>query len=92
MPENAWVPAVTEAGEQREVAGVSELTNLDLGAWPAGTRGSCRRERLLASLGDWGQATETFREHLARVEERFGAGDPRAESIRAKLNALRGKT
>ena len=45
MPESAWVPAITQAGEEREGAGVCELTNLDLSAWPEGTRAICRRER-----------------------------------------------
>jgi hypothetical protein len=45
MPESAWVPAVTQAGEEREGAAVCELTNLDLTAWPEGTRAICRRER-----------------------------------------------
>ncbi len=45
MPVNAWVPAITQAGEEREGAAVCELTNLDLGAWPEGTRAICRRER-----------------------------------------------
>ncbi len=45
MPESAWVPAVTQAGEEREGAAVCELKNLDLGAWPEGTRAICRRER-----------------------------------------------
>jgi hypothetical protein len=38
MPESAWVPAVTQAGEVREGAAVCQLTNLDLTAWPEGTR------------------------------------------------------
>jgi Transposase DDE domain group 1 len=45
MPESAWVPAITQAGEEREGAAVCELTNLDLTAWPEGTRAICRRER-----------------------------------------------
>src|SRR5256885_1580519 len=45
MPESAWVPAITQAGKEREGAAVCELTNLDLGAWPEGTRAICRRER-----------------------------------------------
>ena len=45
MPESAWVPAITQVGEERESAAVCELTNLDLGAWPEGTRAICRRER-----------------------------------------------
>src|SRR5262249_23097529 len=38
MPESAWVPAISQAGEKREDAAVCELTNLDLSAWPEGTR------------------------------------------------------
>jgi hypothetical protein len=45
MPESAWVPAITQAGEKREGAAVCELVNLDLSAWPEGTRAICRRER-----------------------------------------------
>ena len=45
MPESAWVSAITQKGEEREGAAVCELKNLDLGAWPAGTRAICRRER-----------------------------------------------
>jgi hypothetical protein len=45
MPECAWVPAITQAGEEREGAAVCELANLDLSAWPEGTRAICRRER-----------------------------------------------
>lgn len=44
-PEGAWVPAITQAGEEREGAAVCDLKNLDLGAWPPGTRAICRRER-----------------------------------------------
>ncbi|HEX4621981.1 MAG TPA: IS1380 family transposase, partial [Myxococcaceae bacterium] len=44
-PESAWVPAITQKGEEREGAAVCELTNLDLNAWPEGTRAICRRER-----------------------------------------------
>jgi len=45
MPESAWVPAITQAGEEREGAALCELTNLDLSAWPQGTRAICRCER-----------------------------------------------
>jgi hypothetical protein len=34
MPETAWVPAITQASEEREGAAVCELKNLDLSAWP----------------------------------------------------------
>jgi Transposase DDE domain group 1 len=46
VPEQAWRPALTQAGEEREGAAVAELA-LDLAAngWPAGTRAICRRER-----------------------------------------------
>lgn len=44
VPERAWRPALTQAGEQREGAAVAEL-ELDLSNWPAGTRAICRRER-----------------------------------------------
>jgi hypothetical protein len=45
VPEWAWQPAITQEGEQREGAWVCELTDLDLSAWPEGTRAICRRER-----------------------------------------------
>ncbi len=44
LPERAWRPALTQAGEQREGAAVAELP-LDLSRWPEGTRAICRRER-----------------------------------------------
>ena len=44
VPERAWRPALTQAGEEREGAAVAELA-LDLSRWPAGTRAICRRER-----------------------------------------------
>ena len=45
MPESAWRTALTQAGEERDGAAVCELTELDLSAWPEGTRAICRRER-----------------------------------------------
>jgi Transposase DDE domain group 1 len=45
MPEDAWVAAITQAGEVREGAAVCELKGLDLSGWPEGTRAICRRER-----------------------------------------------
>ncbi len=44
-PESAWVPAITQDGQEREGAQVCELHTLDLWAWPLGTRAICRRER-----------------------------------------------
>jgi hypothetical protein len=44
LPELAWRPALTQAGERRAGAAVAEL-DLDLSRWPAGTRAICRRER-----------------------------------------------
>lgn len=44
VPEGAWLPALDSAGESREGAWVAEL-DLDLAAWPAGSRAICRRER-----------------------------------------------
>jgi hypothetical protein len=40
MDERAWVPAIDQDGEAREGAAVCELANVDLRAWPAGTRAS----------------------------------------------------
>jgi hypothetical protein len=45
LPESAWQPALGADDEPREGAGVAELADLDLSAWPAGTRAICRRER-----------------------------------------------
>jgi hypothetical protein len=46
LPEQAWRPALTQAGEQREGAAVAELVlDLEANGWPAGTRAICRRER-----------------------------------------------
>lgn len=44
VPERAWRPALTQAGEQRDGAAVAAL-DLLLSRWPAGTRAICRRER-----------------------------------------------
>lgn len=44
MPEDAWRPAISQDGEVRESEAVCELRNLDLAAWPSGTRAICRRE------------------------------------------------
>ncbi len=44
LPESAWTPALDASGDDREGAWVAEL-DLDLSAWPVGTRAICRRER-----------------------------------------------
>jgi hypothetical protein len=45
-PEAAWIQAINAAGENRDGAWVTELTDdLDLAAWPEGSRLICRRER-----------------------------------------------
>lgn len=44
VPERAWLPALDSHGHDREGAWVAEL-DLDLSAWPPGTRAICRRER-----------------------------------------------
>jgi hypothetical protein len=44
VPEQAWLPALDSDGHDRDGAWVAEL-DLDLSAWPAGTRAICRRER-----------------------------------------------
>jgi len=44
LPEGAWVPALDSEGSSRDGAWVAEL-DVDLSAWPAGTRAICRRER-----------------------------------------------
>ena len=45
MPEDAWVPAIRQDGEERDGAAVCELVDLELSTWPSGTRAICRRER-----------------------------------------------
>lgn len=46
LPESAWQSAIEASGEVREGAWVAELTDdLDLAAWPEGTRLICRAER-----------------------------------------------
>ena len=44
LPERGWLPATAQDGDEREGAWVAEL-DLDLAAWPEGTRAICRRER-----------------------------------------------
>jgi Transposase DDE domain group 1 len=44
VPEEAWVPALDADGQDRDGAWVAEL-DLDLSAWPRGSRAICRRER-----------------------------------------------
>src|SRR3954470_16980488 len=46
LPETAWAPARRQDGETRAGARVAELSSqLNLGAWPLGTRVIVRRER-----------------------------------------------
>ncbi len=46
LPERAWRPALSQAGEPGEGAAVAELAlELEANGWPAGTRAICRRER-----------------------------------------------
>ena len=45
LPESAWRSALSADGEIRAGAEVAEFADLDLSAWPAGTRAICRRER-----------------------------------------------
>jgi hypothetical protein len=46
VPEKAWRPALSQAGEGREGAAVTELAlGLEANGWPKGTRAICRRER-----------------------------------------------
>jgi Transposase DDE domain group 1 len=44
VPKSGWIPALDSDGDAREGAWVAEL-DLDLSAWPPGTRAICRRER-----------------------------------------------
>jgi hypothetical protein len=45
VPADAWQTPMTQDLEDRDDAGVAEITAyLDLSAWPAGTRAICRRE------------------------------------------------
>ena len=46
VAKQAWRPALTQAGEQRDGAAVAELAlDLEANGWPQGTRAICRRER-----------------------------------------------
>jgi Transposase DDE domain group 1 len=46
LPETAWQPAISQHGELRAGAWVTEITEqLDLAGWPAGSRVVVRRER-----------------------------------------------
>jgi len=46
IPENAWVSALATDGSERENGQIAEITeNLDLSAWPTGSRVIVRRER-----------------------------------------------
>ncbi|MCA1678262.1 MAG: IS1380 family transposase [Actinobacteria bacterium] len=46
VPENAWVSALASDGSERENGHVAEITeDVDLGAWPTGSRLLVRRER-----------------------------------------------
>jgi len=46
LPENAWLAALDQDGQERPNGQVAELTDLiDLSLWPAGSRLICRRER-----------------------------------------------
>ena len=46
VPERAWRPALSQAGEPRDGAWVAELVlELEANGWPPGTRAICRRER-----------------------------------------------
>jgi len=46
VPETQWLQAINGAGEGRDGAWVTELTDrVELSAWPAGSRLICRRER-----------------------------------------------
>jgi hypothetical protein len=44
VPEGAWRPAIRQDNQDRDAAAVCQLTALDLGGWPSGTRAICRRE------------------------------------------------
>lgn len=46
LPETAWVQAINAGGEDRDGAWVAELSSdINLSAWPQGSRLICRRER-----------------------------------------------
>jgi hypothetical protein len=45
LSESAWTVALRQDGSERDGAWVAELCELDLSAWPAGSRAICRRER-----------------------------------------------
>jgi len=78
LPEQAWRPALTQAGAEKDGAAVAELP-LDLSRWPAGTRAICRRERphpgaQLSFTDDNGYRFQTFitnqqSRRIARLEQ-----------------------
>jgi hypothetical protein len=45
VADSAWTPAIRQDGAEREGAWVTELCDLDVSGWPAGSRAICRRER-----------------------------------------------
>jgi hypothetical protein len=45
LKEGDWQLAISQDGDEREAAAVAELKDLDLSAWPSGTRAMARRER-----------------------------------------------
>ena len=84
LPESAWEGAIRQDAGEREGAWVSELCDLDLSGWPAGSRAICRRERPHPG------AQLTFSDadgHRFQVMLTNQAGDPVALEARHRARA-----
>ena len=99
VPDKAWRPALDGCGETREGAWVAEL-DLDLSAWPEGTRAICRRERphpgaQLSFSDEGGHRFQVFLtnqrgDRIARLEQIHRQRAAIEDSIRcAKASGLR---
>ena len=89
LPETAWQAALAADGEPREGAGVAELADLDLSAWPLGTRAICRRERphpgaQLSLPITTGTASRSSSPIRAARDRAAGADPPRARQGRGR--------
>jgi len=100
VPERAWLPALDAGGCEREGAWVAEL-DLELAAWPEGTRAICRRERphpgAQLSFSDAGghrfqvMLTNQRGQRLARLEQVHRQRAAVEDAIRCgKASGLRG--
>jgi hypothetical protein len=72
LPDSAWEQAVDAEGAERKGAQVVELTDIDLSAWPEGTRLIVRRERPHPGAQFCVFDAEGFR-HTAFITDQDGA-------------------